>query len=193
MIDQKEVARIFRETGVIMDGHFELTSGRHSNIYLQCAQVIQYPEYTSLFCQSFADYFGPNIDVVIGPALGGVILAYETARLLGCRSIFSEKEKGKMPLRRGFALREGERVLITEDVITTGGSIYKVIDIVESFNAAVVGVASLVDRSGGRVIFNVPTYSLIQLESESYLPEECPLCRLGIPSVKPGSSEPKTD
>jgi len=185
---QSEIMEILRETGVLMEGHFRLTSGRHSGRYLQCAEVLQYPKYSEIIGKEIASRFaGEKIDTVIGPALGGVIIAYEVARALGVKSLFTEREDGKMRMRRGFCVNEGEKVLVVEDVITTGGSVNEVMEILVEQGAQVVGVGVIVDRSSGKVNFGVPTHALVALDIESYSPAECPLCQQGLPLVKPGS------
>ncbi len=189
-MNQKEILDILKETGVLMEGHFRLTSGRHSGRYLQCAQVLQYPNYAQIIGKEIADKFADlEIDTVVGPALGGVIIAYEVARALGAKALFTEREDEKMRMRRGFCVSEGEKILVVEDVITTGGSVNEVTEILVRDGAKVMGVGVIVDRSAGRVNFGVPTHSLISLEIESYSPAECPLCQQGIPLVKPGSRE----
>jgi orotate phosphoribosyltransferase len=185
---KEEILKLFSDTGVLKTGHFLLTSGRHSGKYLQCAQLLQYPEATEKACQELAKNFKDmNIETVISPAVGGILVSYEMARALNTRAIFAEREEGKMTLRRGFTLRPGERVLVVEDVVTTGGSVKEVIDLVRAHGAEVVAVGVLVDRSGGKVDFKVPTFCLLGLEVESYSPEECPLCKQGLPVIKPGS------
>lgn len=188
-LTDQQILKIFFETNALLEGHFLLTSGRHSNQYFQCAKVLQYPKYTSEVCSVLADHFRNfEIDTVIAPAMGGIIVGYEVARQLGKRSIFTERENNQMTLRRGFSLSENEKVLICEDVVTTGGSVFEVIEIVKSFKAKVIGVASIVDRSNGKVDFGYPFKSSLQLEVKSFLPEECPICKEGnIPLVKPGS------
>jgi orotate phosphoribosyltransferase len=183
-----EYYNIFLETGALLNGHFLLTSGRHSNQYFQCAKVLQYPDKTEQICKKIADYFKDfEFETVLSPALGGIIVGQEVARQLGKRSIFAEREDNKLTLRRGFTLQKGERVLICEDVVTTGGSVFELIDIVKNYEAELIGVGILVDRSNGKVNFGVPQVSSIQLEVISYLPEECPLCVEGKELVKPGS------
>ncbi|HPN38073.1 MAG TPA: orotate phosphoribosyltransferase [Melioribacteraceae bacterium] len=183
-----EYYEIFTKTEALLNGHFLLTSGRHSNQYFQCAKVLQYPDKTEKICEAIAKYFkNYEIDTVFSPALGGIIVGQEVARQLGKRSIFAEREDNKLTLRRGFSLKEGEKVLICEDVVTTGGSVFELIDIVKSCGAELVGVGMLVDRSNGKVLFGVPQISSIKLEVVSYTPEDCPLCAQGIEVVKPGS------
>ncbi len=182
------VLNIFRQTGALLEGHFLLTSGRHSNIYFQCAKVLQHPEYSELLCSKIADHFKSNvIDTVIAPAIGGIVVGQEVARLLKKRSIFAEREDKSLVLRRGFSLAEGEKVLVCEDVVTTGGSVFEVIDIVKSFGAEVVGVGYIVDRSNGKVNFGYPQFSTMQIEAVSFNGDECELCKKGIELIKPGS------
>ncbi|HBE77259.1 MAG TPA: orotate phosphoribosyltransferase [Firmicutes bacterium] len=188
MLEEKEILEIFRETKVLREGHFRLTSGKHSRKYMQCAQVLQYPKFTERLCEDLARRFkGQEIHAVVAPAIGGIIVAYEVAKALGVRALFTEREDGKMTFRRGFDLEEDENVLVVEDVITTGGSVFEVIDAVKERGANVCGVGVLVDRSAGKVHFGVKKESLISIEIETWEPEECPLCKEGIPIVKPGS------
>jgi orotate phosphoribosyltransferase len=182
------VLNIFRQTGALLEGHFLLTSGRHSNVYFQCAKVLQHPEYTELLCSKISENFKHTlIDTVIAPAIGGIVVGQEVARLLKKRSIFAEREDKKLLLRRGFSLNEGEKVLVCEDVVTTGGSVFEVIDIVKSFGAEVIGVGFIVDRSNGKVNFGYPQFSAMQIEAVSFTADECELCKKGIELVKPGS------
>jgi orotate phosphoribosyltransferase len=189
MISRERVLEIFEKTEVLLEGHFQLTSGRHSARYLQCARVFQYPNYAEELCFSLANAFRyVNPQLCIGPALGGVVIAYETARSVGVRGLFAERDKdGVMTLRRGFTIETGERVLVLEDVVTTGGSVHEVINLVRSLGGEVVGVGTIVDRSGGKADFGVPYISLISLEVESFDLEDCPLCRTGSQAIKPGS------
>lgn len=184
----EEIQELFEKTGVLLTGHFILTSGRHSERYLQCAKLLQYPALAEKALKELAQNFRESeVDTVIGPAIGGIIVAYEVARALSARALFAERENGVMTLRRGFSIEPGEHVLVVEDVVTTGGSVKEVIDVVRSCGGEVVGVGALVDRNGNRVDFGVPFYSLLSLEVESYPPEECPLCKKGLPAQKPGS------
>lgn len=189
MIQKERVLEIFAQAQVLLEGHFLLTSGKHSNRYLQCARVFQYPDYAEELCKALAESFaGEKIDLCVGPALGGVVIAYETARSLGVRGLFTEREKdGTMALRRGFVIQPGQRVLVLEDVVTTGGSVKEVIELLRGMGAEIVGVGAIVDRSGGQADFGVPFKSTIQLDVESYDPADCPLCQQGIPAEKPGS------
>ncbi|HCR43589.1 MAG TPA: orotate phosphoribosyltransferase [Ruminococcaceae bacterium] len=186
----KRVMEIFKEAGVLLEGHFKLTSGRHSNRYLQCAKIFRNTKYSEELCAALAAKFsGQGIQVVIGPAMGAVQMAYEVSRALKCENFFAERdENGKMSLRRGFSVSSGQKVLIVEDVVTTGGSVREVMDIVRQAGGVVVGVGSIVDRTGGRIDFGVPFCSVISLDVESWEPQDCPLCKAGAPApVKPGS------
>lgn len=188
-LNQDEILQIFKDTGALLQGHFQLTSGKHSAQYMQCAQVLQYPNHANSLGRELADRFdGLEIETVIGPAMGGIIVAHEVGKALGVRAIFTERQNGEMALRRGFTLAPGEKVLVVEDVITTGGSVKEVIEIVKKAGATPVGVGVLVDRSGGKADFDGLTLnSLVKLNIEAYEPEHCPLCAQGIPWEKPGS------
>lgn len=185
---------IFRETGSLQDGHFLLTSGLHSDQFLLMPQISQHSAETEELCAALAAQFdGTPVDTVIGPATGGIILAYEMARQLGLRrggrrprAIFAEKvEGGKMALRRQWTLQPGERVLVVEDAVTTGGSIFKALDAISGYDYRLVGVGCIVDRSGGKVEFPAPFRALVDLPMEAWAPAECPLCRAGVPLHKP--------
>ena len=185
---REEIIEIFTKSGAMLTGHFRLTSGKHSNNYFQCAQVLQVPQYTKQLCKELADRFRQQeVETVIGPAMGGIIVAYEVARALGVRSLFTERENGKMALRRNFNITPGEKVLVVEDVITTGGSVAEVIEVVRKLGGQVVGVGVLVDRSNGKADLGVRTEALLTVSVETYDPDNCPLCEQGIPAVKPGS------
>ncbi|MCG1011392.1 orotate phosphoribosyltransferase [Tepidanaerobacter sp. GT38] len=185
---REEILELFTKTDVLKSGHFLLTSGLHSGKYLQCAQLLQYPDATEKAVGELAKRFKEvGIETVVGPAMGGIIISYEMARQLGARSIFAEREDGKMTLRRGFTIKPGEKVLVVEDVVTTGGSVKEVISLIKELGGEVAAVAALVDRSGGKVDFGVPAHYLLDLEVKAYAPDECPLCKDGIPIVKPGS------
>jgi orotate phosphoribosyltransferase len=188
----EELLKIFRETGALLEGHFQLTSGLHSNQYFQCAKVLQYPRHCESLCGVIAAEFAQaGIDVVVAPALGGIVVGQEAGRQLGARTIFAERKDGVMQLRRGFEIRSGERVLACEDVITTGGSIAEVIAIARNAGGRVVGAASIVDRSNGKVALPVDAggkqYSILRMDVVAYKPDQCPLCAQGIPVMKPGS------
>ena len=192
IIKTEEVMKKFEEAGAIQKGHFKLTSGVHSDTYIQCAQVMQHPGFMHNLCSELGKKFrGDDIDVIVGPAIGGIIMAHVMARVLGpwVRAIFTERENVKMTLRRSFEINQGEKVLVVEDVTTTGSSVREVIDIVKSRQGKVVGVGVLIDRSGGKVDFKIKTEKLLTVDIKTYLPEECPLCKKGIPAVKPGSRE----
>jgi len=192
IIKKEEIMKKFEEAGAIQKGHFKLTSGVHSDTYIQCAQIMQHPEFMDNLCSELGKKFrGDDIDVIVGPAIGGIIMAHVMARVLGpwVRAIFTERENGKMTLRRSFEIKEGEKVLVVEDVTTTGSSTREVMDIVKSRQGKVVGVGVLIDRSGGVVNFGIKTEKLLTIDIKTYLPEECPLCKKGIPVVKPGSRE----
>ncbi|MCJ7553687.1 MAG: orotate phosphoribosyltransferase [Ignavibacteriaceae bacterium] len=188
-LSENEVLEIFTKTEALLNGHFLLTSGRHSDKYFQCAKVLQYPNYTEQVCSNIADFFNDfDIDTVIAPAMGGIIVGNEVARQLGKRSIFTEREEKIMTLRRGFTLKKGEKVLVCEDVVTTGGSVFEVINIVKQLGAEVVGIGFIVDRSNGKVNFGYPQKNTLTVEVISYPPDDCPLCKENkIPLVKPGS------
>jgi orotate phosphoribosyltransferase len=179
--------QVFRETGAYLKGHFQLTSGLHSDEYLQCALVLQHPEIAQRFGRELAAKFAP-CDVVASPAVGGVIIGHEVARALGARFIFSERDgSGKMTLRRGFYVRPGESAAVIEDVVTTGGSTREVIDLLRAAGATVLGAGSIIDRSGGRANLGVPRVALATLDVVAYAPEDCPLCKQGVAVEKPGS------
>jgi len=190
MMDQEEIMKKFEKTGAILKGHFKLTSGVHSDSYIQCAQVMQYPEFIHNLCSELGKKFkGEDIDVIVGPAMGAIIMSHVMAMVLGpwVRAIFTEREDGKMTLRRSFEIKKGEKVLVVEDVTTTGSSAREVIDIVKSRQAEVVGVGALIDRSGGKVDFGIRYEKLLTIKMNTYEPDNCPLCKKGIPITKPGS------
>ena len=187
-MSEKEVEDLLIETSAIMEGHFLLTSGLHSPRYVEKFNVLQKPVYTEKLCRAMAEKFkDANIETVVGPVTGGILLAHETGKALCTRAIFTERENGKMTFRRGFTLHEGERVLIVEDIVTTGGSIREVIDVVKEHGGIPVAVSMLVDRSGGKATFgDVPSTALLHMDVQTYKPEECPLCKAGIPMTKRG-------
>ena len=188
MMTQEEVRALLVKTGAIMDGHFLLTSGLHSPHYVEKFNVLQHPAYTAQLCAAMAEKFkDAQIETVVGPVTGGILLAHETGKSLGTRAIFTERVDGKMTFRRGFSLRAGERVLIVEDIVTTGGSIKEVIEVVKAAGAVPVAVSMLVDRSGGKANFgDVPSTALLTMDVETYSPDTCPLCAKGIPMTKRG-------
>jgi len=183
-----EIMEIFRKSGALLNGHFCLTSGLHSPIYFQCALVLQYPEYCQLIAEKIRHYFSTRkINLVISPAVGGIVIGQEVGRQLGVRTIFTERKDGTMSLRRGFNIAAGEKVLVCEDVVTTGGSVQEVIGIARQAQAEMVGVGYIVDRSGGKVNFGYDQYAVVHLSAQTYKPAECPLCKDNIPLIKPGS------
>jgi len=189
MLSRDEIIQILRESNALMDGHFILTSGLHTGQYIEKFRILEKPRYTELLCRDIAEHFGlENITAIVGPMTGGIIIGYEVARQLGVKSIFTERVEGKMKFKRGFSLTEKDRVLIVEDIITTGGSILEVIDDVIKFNSKIVGLGYLVDRSNGRAKFPVPSQALLTLNIETYSPYDCPMCKKGITAVKPGST-----
>jgi len=194
MVDnQQYLLNLFKQTGALLEGHFQLTSGLHSSLYLQCALVLQYPEHADFMGRALAAKFRDDrVDAVVAPAIGGIIVAHETARAIGARALFSEREAGVMTLRRGFRLSRGERVLVVEDVVTTGGSTRETIQAVIDGDGVVVGAGSIVDRSAGAVDVGVRRQALLSLDVTAYQPEDCLLCREGVPVVKPGSRVLKT-
>lgn len=175
-----------KESGALLDGHFLLSSGRHSNRYCQCAKLLQYPERAekvlAIVKEKVKDL---DIDLVVGPAMGGIIVAYELGRQLGVPAIFTERENGEMCLRRGFEIKKGDRILITEDVVTTGKSSLETIKVLQSMGAEIVGIACIVDRRTKELEY--PVFGAVKLDIESWEAEECPLCKEGKPYIKPGS------
>ena len=183
-----EILEIFEKSGALFEGHYQLTSGLHSPTYFQCAQVLQYPEYNQYLANKIVKHFeSESIDVVISPAIGGIVVGQEVGRQLGVRTIFAERKDGQMQLRRGFQIDKDENILVCEDVVTTGGSVNEVIDLVKGIGAKVKGVGIIVDRSNGTVEFPVNHFALVKLKAETYLPESCPLCQKGLSIQKPGS------
>jgi orotate phosphoribosyltransferase len=190
-MNQTEVISRLKATEAFLEGHFLLSSGLHGDAYVQCAKLLQYPQQAEAVCRALAESLrqaGLELPVaVVGPALGGMIFAYELARQFGVKGIFAEREQGNFTLRRGFSLQPGEKVLVAEDVITTGGSVKEVVNLLKTSGVEVIGVACIVDRSGGAAELGAPLYSLVQLPLKKYAAAECPLCQQGLPLVKPGS------
>ena len=183
-----QVLQLLRATGALLEGHFILTSGMHSAGYVQCAKVLQYPQHAETLGRWLADSFhGTAMDVVISPAVGGIVIGQEVARALGVRAIFGERESGVMTLRRGFEVAPGERVLVVEDVTTTGGSVREVMQVAQERQGQVVGVGAILNRSPGQIDLGVPLHTLALLQFQNYQPEVCPLCQQGSQAVKPGS------
>lgn len=187
-IKESEIIDILKKTGALLTGHFKLSSGLHSGQYLQCARVLQYPEYARRLAETIADKFrGIDITCVVGPALGGIIIAHEVAEALNTKCIFGERQDRKMTLRRGFKLDPQDKVLIVEDVTTTGKSIKELMDVIKENGATIAGVGMLVDRSSEKIDFGCTTQSLIKFDIKTFPPNECPLCKEGTPIGKPGS------
>ncbi|MBI1318697.1 MAG: orotate phosphoribosyltransferase [Candidatus Hydrogenedens sp.] len=186
-MDTQQVLALFEQTGALLNGHFIYASGRHGSRFLQASRVLQFPEQTEALCKAMAESFqDAGIQLVVGPATGGIILSYETARHLGCRAAFTEKEPdGTMALKRGFRLEPGTRVLVVEDIITTGGSVKKSIDHLRARGADIVAVAALIDRSGGQAEFDVPFHPLATLTLETYDAESLPPTLAAIPVSEP--------
>jgi orotate phosphoribosyltransferase len=187
-MNREELIDLFRACGALLDGHFRLTSGLHSPGYLQCALVLQHPQHAASLGHAIAERtrdLAPT--VVLSPALGGVVIGHEAGRALGVRAIFAERQEGRLTLRRGFSVTDRDRVLVIEDVLTTGGSTRETMDVATAAGARVVGAAAIVDRSGGRLRFDVPLHALLEVALPTYEPESCPLCAQGLPVVKPGS------
>ena len=189
----EEVIERFKETGALLEGHFVLSSGLHSTVYLQCALLLQHPAEAIRFGQAIADRFrNERIETVAAPAIGGIVIGYEVARALGARFIWTEREAGQMTLRRGFTVRAGESVLVVEDVITTGGSTRETIETIRTAGARVVGAASIIDRSEGRADVGVPRIALATLDVPSVAPSACEPCARGVQAIKPGSRKAVT-
>lgn len=187
-MDSEQILEQFKLTDALLEGHFVLSSGLHSPKYLQCALALQHPRDATKFGQKIAEHFSnENIETVASPAIGGLIIGYAVAQALNSRFIWTERENGVMTLRRGFSIKENERVLVVEDVITTGGSTRECIEALEKNNAKIVGAASIIDRSNGTADVGVPRIALMSLEVPSYKPEDCPKCARGEIAVKPGS------
>jgi orotate phosphoribosyltransferase len=187
-LTERETLARYEKRGALLRGHFRLTSGLHSDIYLQSALVLQHPEDAAALGEGLAAPFRTErVQAVLAPAIGGILVAHEVARALGIRALFTERENGVMQLRRGFTLSPGERCLVVEDVITTGGSTREVVQCVEAHGGSVVGVGSLIDRSGGAAAFPVRRVALATVTAATYPPDACPLCKAGSLAVKPGS------
>jgi len=197
MLNSERVLARLREVGALLEGHFHLTSGKHSPVFIQCSQALQYPDDASDIGRALAERFADlEVSVVVGPAMGGVILAHEVARALGVRGAFTEKQDGVQVFRRGFRLTPSDRVLLVEDVLTTGGSVLRTAAAVKATGAKIVGVGLIVDRTAGRAAEalglgpDVPVYALASLDAPAYVPEQCPLCRSCEPLVRPKEQEP---
>lgn len=186
---REDLLKLLESVGAIRQGHFELSSGRHSATYIQCALVLSHPPHAEQLGRAIAESFHDHsVACVVSPALGGVIIGHEVARALGVRALFVERDRsGQMALRRGFELKPGERVLVVEDVWTTGGSTRETIGVVEQEGGLAVAAGAIIDRSGGRLELNVPARALLEIDVPSYEPDECPLCRAGSVATRPGS------
>jgi orotate phosphoribosyltransferase len=183
-----KVLEIFKTAGAIKEGHFLLASGLHSPVYWEKFRILQHPQLTEKLCRLIAQHFkGQKIDVVAGPTTGGIILAFETARQLGVRGIFAEKEGGVRVFRRDFEITPGERVLIVDDILTTGSSLRETISAVNKLGGIIIGIGVLVDRSEENLDFKLPFFSCLRAPTTVYSPQECPLCAAHIPLVKPGA------
>lgn len=195
MMNESEVKQLLIDTQAILEGHFLLTSGLHSPMYVEKFNVLQHPKYTEKLCKELAERFrSENVELVIGPMTGGILLAHEVGKELGTRAIFTEREKGAMTLRRGFRIEPGTRVLVVEDIVTTGGSVREVVNVVKESGGILVGVGLLVDRSGGKADFGVPAehvQALLHLNVPTYHKEDCPLCNEGVPMTERGSKHIK--
>jgi orotate phosphoribosyltransferase len=187
-MNSEQILEHFRSTDALLEGHFVLSSGRHSPNYLQCALALQFPHDAARFGRAIAERFaGSRIVTVASPAIGGLVIGYAVAAALNVRFLWTERQNGEMMLRRGFGIRPGERILVVEDVITTGGSTRECIAALESAGGIVVAAASIVDRSNGTAEVGVQRTALVSLEVPSYDPSDCPSCRTGTEAVKPGS------
>ncbi|HIU64166.1 MAG TPA: orotate phosphoribosyltransferase [Candidatus Avacidaminococcus intestinavium] len=186
-MNEQEIMKLLEATEAVLHGHFLLTSGLHSPMYVEKFNVLQHPKYTEELCKELAKrYINDQVELVIGPMTGGILLAHEVGKQLGTRAIFTERENGKMTLKRGFHIEPGTRVLIVEDIVTTGGSVQEVLDVVREQGGTPVGIGLLVDRSGGKADFGMRTEALLHLNVETYTAEQCPLCAKGISFTKRG-------
>ena len=189
-----ELLNLLKETGAIMDGHFLLTSGRHSNVYIEKFRVLENPAALNEVCREMAETVkNQNIELVLGAAIGGILISGGVGRHLEKKHIFAERIDGKMELRRGFSIKSGERIVIVEDIITTGGSVFELIDLAEELSAEIVHVVNLVDRSQDGIDFGYPSTALLNLPSESYKSDDCPLCKQGFPLTERGRTGKKME
>lgn len=187
-LDQSSLLDLFRKSGALLEGHFRLSSGLHSTGYLQCALVLQHPDRAELLGRAIAAAVKDlKPTVVLAPALGGIVIGHEVGRALGVRAIFAERQDAALTLRRGFTLEASDRVLVVEDVLTTGGSTRETMQVAAASGARIVGAAAIVDRSNGSVIFDVPFKALMPISLPTYQPDACPACAQGLPVIKPGS------
>ena len=189
-----ELLNLLKETGAFMDGHFLLTSGRHSNVYIEKFRVLENPAALNEVCREMAEIVqGKNVDIVLGAAVGGILISGGVGRHLEKKHIFAERINGKMELRRGFSIKSGERIVIVEDIITTGGSVFELIDLAEELSAEIVHVVNLVDRSQDGIDFGYPSTALLNLPSKSYKSDDCPLCKQGLPLTERGRTGKKME
>ena len=187
-MEKEKILELFKTTGALQHGHFRLTSGLHSPEYFQCAKVLQYPQYNEILCGDIFRHFHDwRVELVVAPAIGGIMVGQEVARQLRVRGVFAERADKTMSLRRGLQVKHGERVLVCEDVVTTGGSVQEVVDLVKAQGGVVVGVSSIVDRSREPVNFGAEFFPLLRMQVPVYQPDACPLCKENVPIVKPGS------
>jgi len=187
-LSHEEILGVFRQTEALLEGHFQLTSGLHSPQYFQCARVLQHPRFLGLLAGAIAEHFrNDDIQLVISPAIGGIVVGTEVGRIMGVRTIFAERKDGSMQIRRGLEILPGEKVLVVEDVVTTGGSIQEVIGLANKAGARLAGVGYVVDRSNGKISFPSKHFSVLKMDVTAYKPEDCPLCKQNIPIMKPGS------
>jgi orotate phosphoribosyltransferase len=191
-VTHDQLLQLFRQSGALLDGHFRLTSGLHSSGYLQCALVLQHPVNAASLGAAVAEVVrSRGVTVVLSPALGGIVIGHEVGRALGVRAIFAERQDGRLQLRRGFTLDTSDRVLVVEDVVTTGGSTRETLDVARGAGATPVAAAAIVDRSDTETDLGVPFSALLRIRLPTYQPDECPLCAQGLPVVKPGSRTEK--
>ena len=194
MLTEREIEDLFVESGALKEGHFKMTSGLHSSRYVDKFKILSKPRLASPLLTEMAERWkSNNIELVVGPAVGGIILSYEIARQLGCDGIFLERKNGKMALSRGFSIEKSQRILIVEDVVTTGGSVNEVCEVLKQLGGEIAGISLMVDRSGGKVDFGIKTDSLIQLDLELFEPESCPMCSDEIELEIPGGSGKDAD
>jgi len=189
-MNQDEILKLFKDSGAFLNGHFKLTSGRHSDVYYEKFTLLKNPTVATRLCKTMADMLAPaGAETVVGPTTGGIIIAYDVARYLGIESIYAEPGESGRVFKRGFSLRSGQKVVIVDDVLTTGRSIFEVIDLVKGYDAEIVGIGELLDRSGGRVKFDFPYFPLTSVQADSWLPDDCPLCARGEPITQRGSRQ----
>jgi len=186
-MEPRELLKLLQETGAMLDGHFLLTSGRHSNMYIEKFRILEDPRALDDVCRAMSETVqNQNVELVLGAAIGGILIAGGVGRYLDVKHIFSERVDGKMELRRGFSITKGQRIIIVEDIITTGGSVFELIQLAKDYEAEIVHVVNLVDRSSGEVNFEVPTTALLTIPSESWEPEDCPLCQKEVAITQRG-------